>query len=229
MSACSTGKRKRIPVREEVRYVLIGLLAFEREGIHAYELDRRLRVLSEELWTPYSGEVSRTLHQLEEDGDISSQWNLDDGRPKRVFTATAGGLDHVDEWLRTEITAEPRPLHDKWWHRFVAHRARKREPAELARDIHIRRTACLEQLRRLEERLAAIAGTDAWAPFARISLRMQQFEWQAELGILDELQRELTSDGRTDLMTKADEARDAREENGGRRASSPRRRASALG
>jgi DNA-binding PadR family transcriptional regulator len=178
-------------------------LASETEGIHAYELDRRLRVLSQGFWTPYSGEVSRTLHQLEDEGDISSQWQMQDGRPKRVFTAARSGVDRLDVWLHTEITAEPRPLHEKLWHRFVAHKARKRDPAELVRDIRIRRAASLEQLRRLEEHLAATTGTEAYAAFSRVALRVRQFEWQAELGILDELERELANDGKADRMGQA--------------------------
>lgn len=200
-AALRDGKRRRVPVREEVRHVLIALLASEQEGIHAYELDRRLRVLSEGFWTPYSGEVSRILHQLEDEGDISSQWQIEDGRPKRVFTAAKHGVERVDVWLHAEITADPRPLHEKLWHRFVAHRARKRDPAEMIRDIRIRRAASLEQLRRLEERLAATRGTEAYAAFTRVALRIRRFEWQAELGILDELERELANDGKADPMS----------------------------
>jgi DNA-binding PadR family transcriptional regulator len=199
------GKRKRVPIREEVRNALIALIAFEPDGIYAYELDRRLRVLSEGFWTPYSGEVSRTLHQLEEDGDISSRWKVDDGRPKRVFTAAPRGLRRVEEWLGAPITAEPRPLRDKLWHRFVAHRARRWDPAQMTRDIHIRRAASLEQLRRLEERLATIQGADPHAPFIRVSLRIQQLEWQAELGILDEIERELIQLARAGVADRADE------------------------
>jgi len=202
-ASLTDGKRRRVPVREEVRHALIALLASEQEGIHAYELDRRLRVLSEGFWTPYSGEVSRTLHQLEHEGDISSQWQMEEGRPKRVFTAARHGVERLDAWLHAEITADPRPLHEKLWHRFVAHRARKRNPAEMVRDIRIRRATSLEQLRRLEERLAATTGTEAHAAFARVALRIRQFEWQSELGILDELERELANDGKADPLSQA--------------------------
>ena len=209
MGACSmSSKRKRVPIREEVRHALIALLAFEPNGIYAYELDRRLRVLSEGFWTPYSGEISRTLHQLEEDGDISSQWQLDDGRPKRVYTAAARGLQRVDAWLGAEITAEPCPLREELWHRFVAHRARRRDASELTRDIHIRRTTSLEQLRRLEERLAGADAADIYAPFTRISLRIQQLEWKTELGILDELEREVASGSTSRAADAAPSGRD---------------------
>lgn len=185
------GKRRRVPVRDEVRHALIALLASEPNGIHAYELDRRLRVLSVGFWTPYSGEISRMLHQLEDDGDISSRWQMDDARPRRVFSAQQHGVERVDAWLGRAITAEPCPLHDKLWHRFVAHRARQRDPAEMLRDIRIRRASSLEQLRRLDEQLSATVGSESYSAFIRIALRIRQFEWQAELGILDELEREL--------------------------------------
>jgi DNA-binding PadR family transcriptional regulator len=196
MGACAaSSKRKRVPIREEVRYALIALLTLEPDGIYAYELDRRLRVLSEGFWTPYSGEISRTLHHLEEDGDISSRWNVDDGRPKRVFTAAPHGIERVDVWLRFEISAERRPLRNELWYRFVAHSARHREPGEMARDIHVRRAVSIEQLRWFEERLAATDGRHVYAPFTRISLRIQQLEWQAELGVLDDIERELANAG----------------------------------
>jgi hypothetical protein len=73
----------------------------------------------------------------------------------------------------------------------------------MARDIHIRRAACLEQLRRLEERLATIQGADPQAPFMRISLRIQHFQWQAELGVLDEIEREVTFAATTLTATPA--------------------------
>jgi len=185
------GRRRRIPVREEVRCTLIALLASEPDGVHAYELDRRLRVLSEGFWTPYSGEISRTLHQLEDDGDISSRWQLEDGRPKRVFTATAHGAERLDGWLDAEVSSEPRPLHERLWYRFVAHRARRRPAAEMARDVHVRRRVCLEELRRLEERLATAVGSEGYAPFVRVALRIRELDWKTELGFLEEIQREL--------------------------------------
>jgi hypothetical protein len=107
-------------------------------------------------------------------------------------------VERVDAWLRAEITSHPRPLHDKLWHRFVAHRARRRAPTELLRDVTIRRAASLEQLRRLEERLTETAGTPPYAAFTRMALRIRQIEWQAELGILDEIERELADDRQSD-------------------------------
>jgi DNA-binding PadR family transcriptional regulator len=188
------GRHRRIPVREEVRYALVGLLASEPDGIHAYEVDRRLRVLSEGFWTPYSGEISRTLHQLEQDADVSSRWQVDDGRPKRIFVAARLGLQRVDAWLRAEITADPPPLHDQLWYRFVAHRARRHDHADMVRDLRIRRATSLEELRRLEGRLAAIGGANSDAAFIRVALRMRQFEWQAEIGVIEEIERELVKE-----------------------------------
>lgn len=200
------GKRRRVPVRDEVRHALIALLAAEPTGIHAYELDRRLRVLSEGSWTPYSGEISRTLHQLEDEGGISSEWQMEDGRPRRVFTATDAGVERVDAWLHAELTDSSGPLNEKLWHRFVAHRARKRDPAEMARDIHIRRGVALEQLRCLEERLAATTCKESYAAFIRLALRIRQFEWQGELAILDEIERELGSEGSASPVDSNDNA-----------------------
>jgi DNA-binding PadR family transcriptional regulator len=210
---------------------LIALLASEPEGVHAYELDRRLRVLSDGFWTPYSGEVSRTLHQLEDEGDISSKWQIEDGRPRRIFTAARHGVERVDAWLHSKISSAARPLHDKLWHRFVAHRARKRDPAELVRDIHIRRATSMEQLRRLEERLAESAGAQPYVAFTRLALRIRQFEWQAELNVLEELEHELADDAKsrdTDRMSPATEVRDGQEPSKQGRGGKPRRKESAL-
>lgn len=201
------GTQRRIPLREEVRYVLVSVLASEPDGIHAYELDRRLRALSAGFWTPYSGEISRALHQLEQDGDVSSRWQVDDGRPKRIFVATALGLQRVDAWLRAEITAAPSPLRDQLWYRFVAHRARRHDPADMVRDLRIRRATSLAELRELDGRLVGMSSASSDAAFIRVALRMRQFEWQAEIGVIGEVERELVKEqGRAameDELTRA--------------------------
>jgi DNA-binding PadR family transcriptional regulator len=41
----------------------------------------------------------RTLRQLEKNGNVSSEWDVDTGGPaRRVYKLTARGEKHLDEW-----------------------------------------------------------------------------------------------------------------------------------
>lgn len=48
---------------------------------------------------PDSGAVYRTLQQLEQDGEVVSQWDTSGSGPARkIFTLTPAGWDKLDEW-----------------------------------------------------------------------------------------------------------------------------------
>jgi len=100
---------------------------------------------------------------------------------------------------------------------------------KMIRDIHVRRAVSLEQLRRLEERLAETVGAQGYAPFIRVALRIREFEWKAELGILEEIERELAHDEKTDSVN--DRATDSSDEvcDHGREDRDPQQRARKAG
>jgi PadR family transcriptional regulator, regulatory protein PadR len=43
--------------------------------------------------------IYRTLHRLEQAGNVTSSWDTEGGGPaRRLYTLTDGGWHHVDEW-----------------------------------------------------------------------------------------------------------------------------------
>ena len=56
--------------------------------------------------------VYRTLRSLEERGMVRSSWDLEvtSGPPRRVYTITPAGEDHLASWV-TELEATDRVLH----------------------------------------------------------------------------------------------------------------------
>jgi PadR family transcriptional regulator, regulatory protein PadR len=46
------------------------------------------------------GALYRTLRQLEENGNVASEWDTETGGPaRRVYTLTAMGEQHLEEWV----------------------------------------------------------------------------------------------------------------------------------
>lgn len=46
------------------------------------------------------GALYRTLRQLEENGNVASEWDTDKGGPaRRVYKLTAMGEQHLEEWV----------------------------------------------------------------------------------------------------------------------------------
>jgi poly-beta-hydroxybutyrate-responsive repressor len=46
------------------------------------------------------GALYRTLRQLEENGNVASEWDTDTGGPaRRVYRLTARGEEHLEEWI----------------------------------------------------------------------------------------------------------------------------------
>jgi PadR family transcriptional regulator PadR len=82
-----------------VEPVLLFLL--KRKGrSHGYDL---LHELHEYALTDSEVEIAalyRTLRQLESNGCVSSEWNMDTGGPaRRLYVLTPHGERHLEEWL----------------------------------------------------------------------------------------------------------------------------------
>jgi len=69
------------------------LAALEGAPAHGYEIIRRLRVRSSEVFRLAEGTVYPTLHRLERDGLVKSRWTSESGRRRRVYRLTRAGSE----------------------------------------------------------------------------------------------------------------------------------------
>lgn len=86
---------------------------------HAAEEDIHGAWMSEELanhgYSISPGTLYPTLHRMEQDGLLISRQEVVDGRPRRVYRATAAGVDALTEGRRSvaELAAEILPTSAK--------------------------------------------------------------------------------------------------------------------
>lgn len=85
---------------------LLVLRALETRGsLHGYGLCEHIRSVSDELLQVEEGSLYPALHRMEQDGWISSKWEITEkGRRARVYTITALGQkqlgDEQERWNR---------------------------------------------------------------------------------------------------------------------------------
>jgi len=76
------------------------LLLLAEAPAHGYELLDRLRPFGFEVNDPAS--VYKSLRQMEQDGLVTSQWELSTRGPaRRVYSVTSDGRDLLEAWART--------------------------------------------------------------------------------------------------------------------------------
>jgi len=76
------------------------LLLLAEAPAHGYELLERLRPFGFDLSDPAS--VYKTLRLLEQDGHVTSEWELSTKGPaRRVYSITADGRDMLQAWTHT--------------------------------------------------------------------------------------------------------------------------------
>ena len=76
------------------------LLLLAEEPAHGYELIERLRPFGFELNDPAS--VYKTLRQIEQEGLVTSEWELSSRGPaRRVYSLTSDGRDLLEAWSLT--------------------------------------------------------------------------------------------------------------------------------
>jgi PadR family transcriptional regulator, regulatory protein PadR len=67
---------------------------------HGYEIADRLRRRSDDAFDLPEGTIYPALHRLEARGWVSSDWQLVDGRRRRVYELTPRGHRHLDAQSR---------------------------------------------------------------------------------------------------------------------------------
>lgn len=76
------------------------LLLLAESRAHGYELIDRLRPFGFEISDPAS--IYKTLRAMEQDGLVSSQWELSSRGPaRRVYALTSDGHDLLESWALT--------------------------------------------------------------------------------------------------------------------------------
>ena len=85
---------------------MLALRALDTRGpLHGYGLCEHIRSVSDELLQVEEGSLYPALHRMEQDGWISSEWEITDkGRKARVYTITGLGKKQLAEeqesWAR---------------------------------------------------------------------------------------------------------------------------------
>ena len=69
------------------------LAALEHAPAHGYEIIRRVRLRSADVFTLSEGTVYPALHRLERDGLVKSHWTKASGRKRRVYRLTRDGVE----------------------------------------------------------------------------------------------------------------------------------------
>ena len=87
------------------------LLLLHRKPYHGYGLMEDLLSLGLEEYPMDSSAVYRTLRNLEDEGMVASQWDVEvsAGPPRRVYTITPAGEDHLTRWIE-DLRATQRML-----------------------------------------------------------------------------------------------------------------------
>ena len=94
---CDGGSLDRL-IQPAILTVLAG-----SDGLHGYELDRRLSDSPMMRGRkPDLAGVYRLLRRMEERGLVAGEWDMSEpGPPKRVYHVTDGGLECLGRWVRT--------------------------------------------------------------------------------------------------------------------------------
>jgi len=91
--------------KKDLATLVLGIL--QEEGLHGYEIAKRIREKGVNSLEVAEGRLYPALHKLELDGLIQAEWIPQDGRPPRkVYSLTESG--------RAELSKQR-----KAWHAFV--------------------------------------------------------------------------------------------------------------
>src|SRR5262245_49048443 len=66
----------------------LGLAAIEYAPAHGYEIIRRIRLRSADVFSLPQGTVYPALHRLERDGLVKGRWEKEGGRKRRTYRVT---------------------------------------------------------------------------------------------------------------------------------------------
>ena len=81
---------------------LLVLSVLENENMYGYEMIKKIKVESENVFEFQEGTLYPILHKLEEKGLISSYWDDFTGKKRKYYSITEDGKKHLDakkeEW-----------------------------------------------------------------------------------------------------------------------------------
>lgn len=80
-----------------------------QQPLHGYGIYKKIKELSTGMWEPNSGSIYTVLRRLEGEGDVSSEWNREEGkRDRRVYHLTKEGIETLKNGL--ELVKKRIPL-----------------------------------------------------------------------------------------------------------------------
>jgi PadR family transcriptional regulator AphA len=87
-----------------LKYILLGLLDYK--PMTGYELENWISVSAGNFWAAKLSQIYTTLKALEEEGQVTSTIEPQEGRPdKRIYEITDSGRNDLKAWLLEPITA----------------------------------------------------------------------------------------------------------------------------
>jgi DNA-binding PadR family transcriptional regulator len=82
--------------KKDLSTLVLGIL--QEEGLHGYEIAKRIREKGMNSLDVAEGRLYPALHKLEIDGLIEAQWIPQEGRPPRkVYSLTEGGQEELSK------------------------------------------------------------------------------------------------------------------------------------
>ena len=81
---------------------LLILSVLEKENLYGYQMIKKLKMKSENVFEFQEGTLYPILHKLEADGAISSYWDETGSKKRKYYTITKEGKKHLkdkkEEW-----------------------------------------------------------------------------------------------------------------------------------
>lgn len=97
-----------------LQYAVLGLVASKDDGAHGYRLKTECQAISDEFWQTNYGRLYRVLDLLEQQGELLSTDEAQQGRPNRkVYRITEKGRQTLDDWLLQPVDEGAQPLRDE--------------------------------------------------------------------------------------------------------------------
>lgn len=89
--------------KSDIEAMILGVL--QEGSLHGYEISRRIRKKSAELFAVGEGRLYPALHKLESEGKVIASWEPNEGKPpRRVYELTDQGrsalAEQRDMWQR---------------------------------------------------------------------------------------------------------------------------------
>jgi DNA-binding PadR family transcriptional regulator len=84
--------------------VILGLLS--HEPLTGYEIKKRIDTMLKCFWSGSYGSIYPTLSVLVQDGFVTKNETVENGRDKNIYTITEAGRLNLKEWLAAPVTKD---------------------------------------------------------------------------------------------------------------------------